>query len=227
MVGGRGTRLGALTDTTPKPLLPVNNRPFIDYCINHAILCGFDDIILLAGYLGEQFLPYHLLRRNGAMIRVLREPTPMGTAGAFGLFGHKLNDHFLVVNGDTYLGGNWLALDQQLRQTPNAGLVMALSHQADTARYGLVHGKNGQITQFSEKTGKKQAGFINAGVYAVRKNALLPLITSNPCGFETHILPQLLQQRAIYYQKTRAFFIDMGIPETYQYIQHNHQFISH
>ena len=84
LAGGKGTRLGAITQTIPKPMLPIaGDRPFLDYLLEMIERHGYHDILLLGGYLGEVLEAAYDGRRIGnATIRVLREPAPLGTAGA-------------------------------------------------------------------------------------------------------------------------------------------------
>ena len=84
LAGGKGTRLGAITQTIPKPMLPIaGDRPFLDYLLEMIERHGYRDILLLAGYLGDAMETAYDGRRIGnATIRVLREPSPLGTAGA-------------------------------------------------------------------------------------------------------------------------------------------------
>ena len=90
LVGGIGTQLGALAARTPKPLLPVDGRPFLDYLILEAARFGFDRIVLLAGYLGgqvgERFAGKRRLAGRNVEISVVIEPAPAGTGGALSTF---------------------------------------------------------------------------------------------------------------------------------------------
>ena len=84
LVGGKGTRLGDLTRATPKPLMPIgDNRVFLDFVIERLARQGFDDIVLLAGYLGDAVRARYEGRAFGtARIRAIIEDEPLGTAGA-------------------------------------------------------------------------------------------------------------------------------------------------
>ena len=84
LAGGRGTRLGAITEAIPKPMLRIaGDKPFLDYLIEMIERHGYEDILLLGGYLGEVLEAAYDGRRIGrATIRVLREKAPLGTAGA-------------------------------------------------------------------------------------------------------------------------------------------------
>ena len=81
LVGGRGSRLGDLTLDTPKPLLPVGGRPFIEHLLDKAVREGFDDLVLLAGYRHEAIKAY-AGEWSGVPLRLSIEPEPLDTAGA-------------------------------------------------------------------------------------------------------------------------------------------------
>ena len=111
LVGGRGTRLGALTAATPKPLLPVGGKPFLFHLIEEAARHGFDDILLLAGHLaGEIRHAFEDARVRGARVSVIEEPQEAGTAGALLQARDQLAPQFLMANGDSFFDVNWLAL---------------------------------------------------------------------------------------------------------------------
>ena len=84
LAGGKGTRLGAITQNIPKPMLPIaGGRPFLDFLLEMIERHGYDDIVLLGGYLGEVLAAAYDGRRiGGATVRVLLEKAPLGTAGA-------------------------------------------------------------------------------------------------------------------------------------------------
>ena len=100
LVGGLGTRLGDLTRQTPKPMLEVGGRPFVEHVIAHLARFGLTDIVLLAGYRGEAFLETYAGREMfGARISVLVEPAPLGTGGALKFAASQLHPAFVMTNG--------------------------------------------------------------------------------------------------------------------------------
>ena len=105
LVGGRGTRLGSLTDETPKPLLPVGGRPFLEHILEALATAGVREVVLSTGYLAEQF--EHVLgdgSRFGLAVRYVEDgPTPAGTAGGVRNCLHLLGDRFIVMYGDSLL----------------------------------------------------------------------------------------------------------------------------
>ena len=112
LIGGMGTRLGALTQHMPKPLLPVGGEPFLDVLIDEARRRGFDDVVRLAGHKSGAVRDYAegLQRRVGdaCRITVSVEPGPLGTGGALAYAADLLQQTFLLLNGDTWFDFNWL-----------------------------------------------------------------------------------------------------------------------
>jgi D-glycero-D-manno-heptose 1,7-bisphosphate phosphatase len=108
LVGGKGTRLGDLTRGTPKPMLKIaGEKPFLDYLIEWVARHGYEDIILLAGHLGDQVeAAYQGHRIGDAAVRVLREQEPLGTGGALTVARGELDDMFAMMNGDALFDFN-------------------------------------------------------------------------------------------------------------------------
>ena len=103
LVGGFGTRLRPLTDSTPKQMLPVVDRPMIEWVIGHLVDQGIDDVVLAMGYRPDVFRQrYPDGRCAGATLHYAAEPEPLGTAGAIGFAASDagIDDTFVVVNGD-------------------------------------------------------------------------------------------------------------------------------
>ena len=109
-----GNSTSAPTRETPKPLLPVDGRPFVDVLVGEALRRGFRDIVLLAGYksaLVEEYAAGLQARLpDGCDVRVSVEPEPLGTGGAVLHAAKMLQDRFLLLNGDTWFDFNWLDL---------------------------------------------------------------------------------------------------------------------
>jgi len=111
LLGGLGTRLGELTRETPKPLLSVGDRPFVELLIREAWRMGFRKVLLLAGYKSERVeTMIELLRADlpsGCSIDISIEPEPLGTGGAVVNALPHLDERFLLINGDTWFDFNW------------------------------------------------------------------------------------------------------------------------
>ena len=110
LVGGKGSRLGHLVNKTPKPMLRVEGKPFLDYIIEWLKKNGIDQVILLAGYLGKEIEDYYLKKDLDINIRVVLENSPLGTGGSIFSAIELAKDRFLVCNGDSICPFNFKSL---------------------------------------------------------------------------------------------------------------------
>jgi D-glycero-D-manno-heptose 1,7-bisphosphate phosphatase len=215
LAGGKGTRLGAITQAIPKPMLPIaGERPFLDYLLEMIERHGYEDIILLAGYLGEVLEAAYDGRRIGdAKIRVLREETPLGTAGALTVARQTLEPSFLMMNGDAFFDINLRALERASHHDGTMA-TLALRSVPDAARYGRVIEEQGRVVAFMEKDlNRPGPGVINGGIY-VLKREILDLVRDLPCSLEQDVFPTLVRQGEIRGRKFDGYFLDIGLPET-------------
>lgn len=208
LVGGLGTRLGDLTRSTPKPLIEVGGRPFIDYLIDEAARHGFTDIVLLAGYLGEQFISrYDGLERLGARVAVVTESSPLGTGGAVRGALNRLDEQFLLANGDTFFDINLRAVTVP----PRGAATMALCAGIEGSRYGRVRLEGDLVRSFSAPT-EGQHGPINAGVYILSRE----VVSGRPAArssIEQDWFPELASSGRLLGCVFQGYFVDMGVPE--------------
>ena len=215
LVGGKGTRLGAITRAVPKPMLPIaGGRPFLDYLLEMIERHGYREIVLLAGYLGETLEAAYDRRRIGkAAVRVMREPVPLGTAGALTIAREALDPRFLLMNGDAFFDINLRALEQTSLET-GAAATLALRTVADAGRYGRVVEQGGRVRAFLEKDlSRPRPGVINGGIY-VLKREILDLVRDLPCSLEQDVFPALVARGDIAGREFEGYFLDIGLPET-------------
>lgn len=216
LVGGRGTRLGALTDTMPKPLLAVGGRPFVDYLIHEARRFGLERLLLLAGHEAGKVLQGYSNRRFGELLIEVRvEDRPAGTAGALSVARDVLDDTFLLLNGDSFFDFNWLSLVPALEKD-DWTMHAALAQGVRGGRYGRVELDGNRISRFLPK-GESDLP-INAGIYLVRRR-LLERIRSVPCSLENDVLPALAAEGQLLGRAAEGAFIDIGIPEDFERAQ--------
>lgn len=215
LVGGKGTRLGELTKATPKPLLEVEeNVRFLDVVIENFARQGFKDIILLAGFCGDQIEEaYKDKTIFGAKIRVIIEPEPQGTGGALLFAKDILDDWFLMANGDSIFDCNFR--DFAKNASTEFIAKLALREVPDPARFGAVTLENGKITGFMEKSESlKGPALINGGIYLVSREILN--LMNGPCSMESDIFPKLVALNKLQGQEFNGYFLDMGLPNTYE-----------
>ena len=214
-----GTRLGELTARTPKPLLPVAGRPFLEILLSELGRQGFDRITLLAGFEGAQIADFAehtpAARRFGLTIDVVIEPEPLGTAGALSAARAALDEEFLLLNGDTWFDINLLALCRFARtRHPGATVAMALRGSKDGSRYGVAKLSSGRIVDFDDtRTRSLGPALVNGGIYLMRRDALDQF--GDKRSLEIDVLPELARRGEIAGQSFDGLFIDIGVPQAY------------
>lgn len=214
LVGGRGTRLGALARDTPKPLLRIDGgRRFLDYVLMSLADAGVTRILLLAGHLGEIVEGAYQGRRVGeAEIEVVREGEPAGTGGALKLAADRLDRAFLMLNGDSLFDVDIRTVGGALSADRKGAL--ALRQVEDGRRYGTVDHRDGQVTSFREKDPDRAGpSWISAGVYALRRE-VIDGIDRLPASIEADVFPGLAAEGRLAAVPLEGYFIDIGLPDT-------------
>lgn len=214
VAGGRGSRLGAIAAATPKPLLDVGGRPFVEHLLFDLGRIGIEEVLLLVGPHRAAFeRALRPARRAAPRLVLVSEPEPAGTAGALWYARKRLAPRFFLLNGDSILDGNLLRLAAAMAERrAGAGAVAALA-VPDTARYGRLACAGDRIAAFREK-GEGGPGLINAGVYLFDRRRLLARIARPPCSLEREVLPALAADAALRAVRFDGRFIDIGLPES-------------
>lgn len=150
LAAGKGERLQPLTDYKPKAMLPVCNKPLIDYQIEMLRKHGIDEVAVVIGHL-EKALKEHL------NVKFYRDASISGTASAVYAAKDFIDDEFILLYGDVFFDGSI----NELTKTPNS---MAVVQVEDVSRYGEVIFRDGKLVTIKEKSGSG-SGFVNAGIY--------------------------------------------------------------
>jgi D-glycero-alpha-D-manno-heptose 1-phosphate guanylyltransferase len=222
LAGGLGTRLRSVINEVPKPLAPVNGVPYLAYIINALYIKGLRDIILSVGYKAEQFDAFVAAQRRllpELNLSLVVEPRRLGTGGAVRYCYQAYPDsRYLIFNGDSFCDFN-LADIVEAAETKGAAMVVAKS--PNISRYGEVSlFDDGRVEAFHEKKNIAKPGWINAGIYCVPAEAILPFDSGASFSFELEIIPKLMQS-GLYAIKAMGAFIDIGIPEDYREFTNN------
>ncbi|MGA8760471.1 MAG: sugar phosphate nucleotidyltransferase [Stellaceae bacterium] len=215
LTGGLGTRLGELTASTPKPLLPCGNRPFLGWLVRELSRFGLEEVILLTGHLAEAveaMLP-SIEASLPKPLRIIcsREQQPAGTGGALIHAREHLAERFLVCNGDSWFDFNVARLLADALQDPEEIIGrIALRRLDDVTRYGVVEMDGDRVTNFHERDQRSQPGIINAGVYLFDYR-VLDTVAPN-CSLERDVMPALASRGALRGTVADGYFIDIGVP---------------
>lgn len=170
LAGGLGSRLLPYTISIPKPLLPIADRPIIEYCIRQLQQAGFREVVISLGYLGELIEAYlGDGSKYGISIRYFKESEPLGTAGALRLI-PSLPDRFLVMNGDLLTTLDYGALFRYAEDNESIATI-ATTRRNVPVDYGVLHvGRAGRLERFEEKP--ELAYEVSTGVYILAQEAL-------------------------------------------------------
>lgn len=216
LVGGQGTRLGALTRQTPKPMLSVGGRPFLDYLVWNLSRHGIGEIIFSCGYLGEQIADHFRARKgDNARIRCFIEPEPLGTGGAIHFLAAKLEEKFFLLNGDSIFDINYLDLPLLSATPSHVTASIALRHVPDASRYGRVEMTGEQVCRFLEKSSHPHPGLINAGIYWMDRR-VVAFLPEGVSSIERQLFPKLVAEGTLFGKVYGGYFIDIGVPDDYR-----------
>lgn len=214
MAGGLGTRLRETIGPIPKPLAAVGARPFVAWMLDALAEQGFGRVILATGYRGD--LVEETLGKNwrGMELEYSREQEPLGTGGAILLAARRISsDVFFVLNGDTWLEFDYAAFERRAKAS-GARLGIALAQVDNVCRYGAVRVEDERVAGFVEK-GSTGPGYINGGVYRIRRELLSQFPRDQSFSFETRVLVPLVGREGVFAYTATSGFIDIGVPEDY------------
>ena len=229
LAGGKGTRLRPLTVYTPKPIVPIANRPFLLYQLEVLAKAGITDITLSLSYQPNKI--EDLLGDGsdfGVSLSFVTEPSPMGTAGAYRYAAGDSKETMIVLNGDILTDVDMNAIIDRHRSS-GAEVTIALARVADPSNYGLVETDNdGRVSGFIEKPSEEEAkrlgvDTINAGIYILEPSVLDLIEEGANSSFEYVVFPSLLESgRAVRsYIIEGRYWRDIGTPESYLAAHHD------
>lgn len=221
LAGGLGTRLRSAVPDLPKSMAPVAGQPFLSYVIDHYRKEGIEKFILAVGYRSsaiEEWINTCYTDR-GIKFEFSLETEPLETGGAIRLACRLARDeNILVLNGDTLFKVR-LGPFTSFHEEHGSQTTLALKPMHNFDRYGTVElNEDGSVERFSEKK-FQQSGYINGGVYLLRKDLFLAENLSEKFSFETDYLEKFFSQRKIFGFVQDQYFIDIGIPADYERAQ--------
>ena len=197
MVGGMGTRLKPLTETCPKPILPVLDKPCLMYLIENIASAGINDIILACGYRYPQLAE---TIGNGSDIGVdisySFEDEPLGTAGAIKKVEDRLGDTFIAANGDVF---SQIDVSKEIEEhiSSEASITISLTEVDNPCEYGIARvSEDGRISEFREKPKPEEvfSNLINAGIYVVEKKVLELVPDKGQYDLSKELVPKLMDR---------------------------------
>jgi dTDP-glucose pyrophosphorylase len=216
MAGGSGTRLRPLTEHTPKPMLPVGNRPLLELIIDQLKQAGIHHLNLSTHYKRE-VIEQHFGdgSKFGVALNYVPETQPLGTAGALGLMA-EASEPILVINGDVLTKVNFRALLDFHREN-RADLTVAVRQYDMNVPFGVVETDGALVSGIAEKPVFKF--FVNAGIYLIEP-AAQRVVPKNQRFDMTDLIQELIRQgRRVASFPIHEYWLDVGQPTDYQKAQ--------
>jgi mannose-1-phosphate guanylyltransferase len=220
LAGGKGTRLRPLTVHTPKPIVPIFNRPFLHYQIDQLRqVPEIDEVILSLNYQPRRI--EEILGEGdglGVRIRYVVEPMPLGTGGAIRYAGDQLTESVIVFNGDVLTQVDVNAV-LALHRARKAKATIVLTPVENPRAYGLVEtDAAGNIQRFLEKPGDSEitCNTINAGIYVLEPDTFDRIPKDTAWSIERSYFPSLIERGETFVAYTdKGYWIDIGTPAKY------------
>lgn len=214
MVGGLGTRLHPLTETTPKPMLKVGNKPILQTIVEKFAEYGFVNIVMCVNYKSHVIEDYFGDGSAfGVTIEYILEEQRMGTAGALSLLRLVPNEPFFVMNGDLLTNVNFEHfLEYHVAQ--NAVATMGVREYDFQVPYGVVNINKGKITSIVEKPVHKF--FVSAGIYLLSPETLHAIPKNEFYDMPTLFEALIKEDKKIISFPIHEYWLDIGRMEEYE-----------
>ncbi|EAJ6837456.1 D-glycero-D-manno-heptose 1-phosphate guanosyltransferase [Campylobacter coli] len=210
LAGGLGTRLKSVVQDLPKPMAPINGKPFLAFVLEYLKKQGIAEVILSVSYKYELIQEYFKDEFHGMKIRYNVEKELLGTGGAIKDALKLIQNQVYVLNGDTIFD-----IDLKKLFLNNSKICIALKQMQNFDRYGTVNvDDQGIVTSFEEKVFKKQ-GLINGGIYLLKKDIFDNFDLEKKFSFEK-FLQENFELLKIQTQIFNDYFIDIGVPQDYK-----------
>lgn len=223
MAGGQGTRLRPLTNRMPKPMVPLLDRPCMEYIIDLLKKHGITEIAVTLQYL-PQVIQQHFGdgSSSGVRLHYFEETAPLGTAGSVKNASDFLDETFLVISGDALTDFDLTSAIQHHREY-KALATMVLTQVDDPTRFGVVTtDEQGRVTRFQEKPSWDEvfSNTVNTGIYILEPQILGFFESDVVYDFGKQLFPDLLEQGIpLYGYVGQGYWSDIGTPEQYRETQ--------
>jgi len=226
LAGGQGTRLRPLTLNTPKPVVPIFDRPFLTYQIDLVKqVPEIDEVVLSLNYQPEAIAAvFGDGDALGIRIRYVVEPEPLGTAGGIKFASRGLDGPIVVFNGDVLTSID-LGAVIRLHRERQARATIVLTPVDNPSAFGLVETDGRQnIKRFLEKPKPDEitTNRINAGIYVLEPETFDRIPDGVPCSIERQYFPSLIERGETFLAfDYQGYWIDIGTPQKYLEVHHD------
>lgn len=223
LASGEGINMRPFTYEIPKPLIPVNGRPLLEYGISMLRRYGISDIVMTISHLAHKIEDYFGDgSKFGVNISYVREKAPSGTGGALRAAQHELdNAPFIMLYGDVLLGLDLSEFLQAHQNMKAAVGTLALTSVADPSAYGAVKLRGTRVVEFSEKPviSSDVSRLVFAGCAAFDPSVFSFLDKKHgKLSLERDVFPELIQQGRLYGYPFEGQWFDVSTPDVYDQV---------
>lgn len=221
LAGGFGTRLKSVVPDLPKPMAPVNARPFLEYQLDYLSRSGIKVVCISLGYMADAIRGHFGTSYKGLQLSYAIETEALGTGGGIRLALEGVNQNeVLVLNGDSFFEIDIQHFYAQHLKS-QAQYSLALRRVEDASRYGAITiDENCRLVAFKEKSSSKTPGLINGGVYLLNRDLYLKeTIAGKNFSIEKDVFEKRMEDLRMFGFVFENYFIDIGVPEDYQKAQ--------
>ncbi len=221
LAGGLGTRFRPLTLKTPKPMIPVIGKPYLEYQLQYLKSYDITNILLCVGYLGEEIENYFGDGQSREMcISYSFENKPLGTGGALKNAENYLEDCFFLIYGDSFLPINYSSAEKRFVEVDKAVLMVLYDNREDTSVPNNVSIDNrGMVTQYEKESVNGSLHYVDAGVLILKKIILNAVPSDEKISLEQEIIPGFIARHECSGFVTQERFYDIGTPERLEHFE--------
>ncbi|KAB1190015.1 NTP transferase domain-containing protein [Haloferax sp. MBLA0076] len=170
LAAGEGRRLRPLTTFQPKPMLPVANRPVIEYVLDSLFECGIEHVVVVVGHRSERIQTHLSARYPGADVEFVRQDSRLGSGHALLQAEGHVSDSFVVCNGDNVIDADIVSSVLERFSMTDSVATLAVASSETPEEYGVVVEHDGRISDIDEHADDGDGYLVNAGVYAFNES---------------------------------------------------------
>lgn len=214
LAGGKGTRFKPLTDEIPKPMIPLQGKPILQYTIELLKKYNITEIYISVGYMADKIKDYFGDgSRFGVRITYIEEDKPLGTGGPLRLAKPYLTETFVMCNADELKDIDLITMFLFHKEN-NSKATIALTTVKDPSVYGVARLQGNRIIEFIEKPKDPPSNLINAGLY-IMEPEVIALLPDGHCMVEKDLFPKIAEEGRLYGYSFPGQWFDTGNMERY------------
>ena len=213
MAGGRGERLRPLTDTIPKPLLPVAGKPIIDYNIEELEACGIKKIHVAVNYLGRMIREHFKERAGRALVECITEPKRLGTFGSLAYIEDVATENIIVMNSDLLTAIDFVGMYLHHRKTGADFTIGAVPYSVSVP-FAIMRLQGQKVKSLEEKPTYNY--FANGGVYIMRSELLERIKKGEYLDAPDFIRSLIKDNKNVGSFHINGTWVDIGSPDDYR-----------